>query len=585
MSNYETVPSPNYVAYANSNFGAKLGEMLQGIPDQYLKGRENARKIQFEDAFKDGVPRNEDKSLNVNAIMDKGMKIGGLPFAQPLLQYMLDLEAGKQWSSAIPSEQGSVPPAPAGSAAGPGNITAGTQPVPRPQSPPLRQPQLSAAGTDDKGEQTINSLASEVFGDRDMTAALPRYAAAVRNKLGEPLTVEQEQRARMLMTRSAASMGIAGGASSEDTTQPSRATSAPEVGTNSGGRAPFMGGSTPAGGPTSGAPAPAGGRAPNAIAQAGAGMASVDNAGAGAGPGGAIRQTPVGTAEDARIAFVRATNMRKAALAMPSTNPGRQKALLDQAQAEQTKGMEILKSLGEYNKPTTEMQNAEASGVRSPAELKASEERSKEEATRYGKDYEGYRKLGQESQTGLQKAGLAKAMINNPNFYSGPLQPTHQLYKQFQSVFGENPNTAVPPEAMEKVINDMLGEQIRALGGSGVGQVRVAEVNIMKKAIANMGITPATNRMLIDIVSRTYKDNMELAKMAREYKGGRLDAGFDRKVAEYYQDHPLFSKDELQDPRLIAPREFKSFPEAKAAKLPKGEPVKIKGELYHVDTK
>jgi hypothetical protein len=48
---------------------------------------------------------------------------------------------------------------------------------------------------------------------------------------------------------------------------------------------------------------------------------------------------------------------------------------------------------------------------------------------------------------------------------------------------------------------------------------------------------------------------------------------------------PLFKEDELRDPRLIAPREFKSFAEAKAANLPKGEPVKIKGELYHVDTK
>jgi hypothetical protein len=114
------------------------------------------------------------------------------------------------------------------------------------------------------------------------------------------------------------------------------------------------------------------------------------------------------------------------------------------------------------------------------------------------------------------------------------LEPTNKIYKQFQSIFGANPNSAVPQEAMGKVINDMLGEQIRALGGSGVGQVRVAEVKIMEKAIANLGITPATNRMLMEIVSRTYRDNIEIAKMSRQYKNGRLDAGFDQKVADYY---------------------------------------------------
>jgi hypothetical protein len=41
--NYETVPSPNYAAYANPGFGMALGQMLQGLPGQYMQGREMGR--------------------------------------------------------------------------------------------------------------------------------------------------------------------------------------------------------------------------------------------------------------------------------------------------------------------------------------------------------------------------------------------------------------------------------------------------------------------------------------------------------------------------------------------------------------
>lgn len=286
--------------------------------------------------------------------------------------------------------------------------------------------------------------------------------------------------------------------------------------------------------------------------------------------------TATGVKSEAEIAALRrgAANLAKAA-ASPLITPAQKDAALamaKQRQEQADKAQELRDKIEAETNPRV-------------IAAKAAEARGKEEATRYGKDYEGYRKLGSESQIGLHKANLAKAMINDPNFYSGPLEPTTRLFKQFQSTFGANPHTAVPQEATEKVINDMLGEQIRALGGSGVGQVRVAEVNIMRKAIANLGITPSTNRMLVEMVSRGYRDNMEIAKMARDYKGGRPDSGLDAKIAEYYQEHPLFKDKELADPRLIAPREFKSFAAAKAAGLPKGEPVKINGELYHVDTR
>jgi hypothetical protein len=61
-----------------------------------------------------------------------------------------------------------------------------------------------------------------------------------------------------------------------------------------------------------------------------------------------------------------------------------------------------------------------------------------------------------------------------------------------------------------------------------------------------------------------------------------MNVGLDQKIQDYYDSHPLFTKDEIADPRLIAPPEFKDARSAFNAKLPKGQPVKIDGKLKWV---
>jgi hypothetical protein len=259
MTNYEVVPSPNYAAYSNPGFGAALGQMLQGLSDQYMKGRQNARTIEMQKPILD--PNTGQPSQDPDAIIKELQKRGGGEYSERLLPFIYGNRL-RQQSSALqpPSMDGDTP----SSAAGPGNVTRA------PSQPAQPQPQLSSAGADDKGEQTINSLASEVFGDQDMTKALPNYAAAVGNRLGEPLTADQEQRARMLMQRSKGAMASA----APGNTTP--AGSGTQGSQSDGSPPPFMGGrQAPAGGATSGSPAPVGGAAPNAVAQAGGGAANV----------------------------------------------------------------------------------------------------------------------------------------------------------------------------------------------------------------------------------------------------------------------------------------------------------------------
>jgi hypothetical protein len=272
---YQVGNAPAGASYAgNPNFGMQLGQIISQYPKDFMQGRQNRRTIQAEDAFKDPKDwQNEDGSPNVNKVFAKGMELGGLPYATQLLGFMQKQpiynkilrendeggydDQGGQQSPAI------QPPArPNNGTAGPGNLA-----PPPPRLIPV-QPRLSSAGTDNQGPQTINSLASEVFGERDVTDLLPRYAAAVRNKLGEPLTPEQEQTARALMTRTAGSQGWsqAPRQSSADIMPPSGPDSAVERGMNGPGGTGGIAQNGPGG--LNAAPSPSGGvsggPAPNA---------------------------------------------------------------------------------------------------------------------------------------------------------------------------------------------------------------------------------------------------------------------------------------------------------------------------------
>ena len=79
---------------------------------------------------------------------------------------------------------------------------------------------------------------------------------------------------------------------------------------------------------------------------------------------------------------------------------------------------------------------------------------------------------------------------------------------------GGDPNKAMPQEAFSKIVNDLLQEQVKAMGQSGVGRVLQSEVNIMRQAIASLGITPASNQLLLELTKRTYQKNMEIAQIA-----------------------------------------------------------------------
>jgi hypothetical protein len=78
------------------------------------------------------------------------------------------------------------------------------------------------------------------------------------------------------------------------------------------------------------------------------------------------------------------------------------------------------------------------------------------------------------------------------------------------------------------------------------------------------------------------KRAQDIANMADNYNGGHLNPQFNVMLRKWNADHPMFTPEEMADPRLVSPPEFKTAKDAFEAKLPKGTPLKIAGKVKWV---
>jgi hypothetical protein len=148
------------------------------------------------------------------------------------------------------------------------------------------------------------------------------------------------------------------------------------------------------------------------------------------------------------------------------------------------------------------------------------------------------------------------------------------------TAIGQGDSTqALSQEGFRKATSEAILEQLRSLGGQGIGPVKAKEFETITKAAQNEENTPATNRLLTEMGLRLAERwQVPLAQQAREYRashGGHLDAGWDAQKAAFLERTPLFSPDELQDTRRIGPIEARTPQEAKAKGWHEGEPLRV----------
>jgi hypothetical protein len=191
--------------------------------------------------------------------------------------------------------------------------------------------------------------------------------------------------------------------------------------------------------------------------------------------------------------------------------------------------------------------------------------RAGEQGTIWAKKGEAIAKAGFESTSEIPKLQLAKQLMADPNFYSGPLEKQNETYKSILATIDPSQaNAALPQQAFKKVVSDSLRSSIQSLAQAGAGRVQLAEIRILERSAANQANTPAANRLLVELATRAHQQSAAIADLASQYKGGNLDPGFDMAMRNYVKQHPLVNAAELKDPARIAPPIFPSLAAAKA---------------------
>lgn len=314
-----------------------------------------------------------------------------------------------------------------------------------------------------------------------------------------------------------------------------------------------------------------------------------------AAPQGQLQQAPqvAPTMTEATAArYEQAANAAyQKAQAASLVDPSMSAAFKAQGDAYMNQASIIRKTIGKNSEQTPEQKNSADPNAPNYA---STVETNKQDTDTFQKRYTGLQAAGEQSYNGQQKVQLMKQLTMQPAFYSGPLHEGVQTFNQFKSIFGSNPSSALPQEAFNKVANDLLQEQVKAMGQSGVGRVLQSEVNIMKQSIASLGITPQSNRALAEILNRVYQQNQDIAGIARNVNAppGQKNRALDAAVSDYLKQHPLFTQQEIQHPETLGapdapPQSAQWSPQqkrqwAQGVGLKPGDPIRFNGQVVSV---
>jgi hypothetical protein len=129
----------------------------------------------------------------------------------------------------------------------------------------------------------------------------------------------------------------------------------------------------------------------------------------------------------------------------------------------------------------------------------------------------------------IPQLDLLKEQMNDPNFFSGAGEKYNLLYKRLKSAVGIDPEAAVPQEYLRKATAANVLSSLGAL--KGLGQIRVAEINMAREAAASPDNSIPANKLLVEISKRTHQRNADIAEMAQNYKeqNGTLDPASTRR--------------------------------------------------------
>lgn len=509
------------------------------IAESYWKGKDRRYTQESRDLFKDGVPTNPDGTINYAAMRDALFKHGELGPGQAIDNLDIQrqqLKFGQQQSAGIQSFEGGAPPPQQPAIISPPSANRSASAV---VAPPLNRggEQPQAGGAPGRGTNLLQILDAQGIPNDQLGAA----GASIARQLGisdptQPIDVNDPQ-VRNVLVPAIQQLKRAGLGQVIPAGQPSPA---PQVLGPAGPTQPNAQGVYPSNAvmmppAAQGAPVVAQGGAPQPPAPAPQGQpAPVTNAlTSTAGP-------PTPSRTDQAIAYYSGIMSNPIS---PKNNVELAKARLESLQ----KSAELTPEQKNYVQ--AKLQGFPGTMEEYQAKTAADKAYAEENTKSYIKKYDAIQTAGDRARSDIPKLDLARQLTEDPNFYSGVGENYNLLLKRAITALGGDPNTAAPQEAFRKVVSDTILDQIKSMAGTG--PVRVAEMKIIEAAAANPGNTPQANRLVLELASRMQKRNADIADMAQRYNNGRLDSGFDRRVAEYDRQNPLITDKEIPNFRSI----------------------------------
>jgi hypothetical protein len=494
MPAYDNPPPPS------TNWGPSRVDFsdFANLPKTYFDATQMARQRAIQNEFKDGLPMLMDQAGNpvinkntgqpaydVNQIMQRATKVGGLQAAMPMLQLQMTGQAAAGVGNAANA------PLDYGQSQNPGQP--GTQSQSSQKVPPYGIPLKGGNGSSSPAAQGQN----EASNDNSL-------ANIVQSQISDPVI------AGRVITAAASRLGIDPG----QTIDPNNPTVAAYIRTANGGVIPNGG---------------TAGRPPG------------DNGTTVAQPSPATQ--PGMDLQTADALEARARNTLVQANAAEAMRQGLGAGGFKAAQQDFDRAKQIREVYAQNAETTTDQKNLYSGATVQGEELKNEVTQSQKtyngiqaSATQYQKDMKPY-------------LDLSKSILNQPEMYSGAGGNISLDFNKVSALLGNQRAAVLQEALQKVTATSVLGQinqqrdQLQEAGGTS-SRIFSQQVGLVEKAAPSLANTVYGNRFLVNVTSRMGDFSTQVAQQARDYitAHGHLNPGFDQQVSNYIKANPIFTK-------------------------------------------
>lgn len=144
----------------------------------------------------------------------------------------------------------------------------------------------------------------------------------------------------------------------------------------------------------------------------------------------------------------------------------------------------------------------------------------------------------------LRNLDTLEQLYKDPNVVKGGMAESISGLKNIGASLGVETKGLGAEQAIEAITNKMaLDARSTAEGGGMPGAMSDADRNFLKAQQPGLSKTPEGRAAIIANARKVAQRQVQVAQMANEYErtNGRLDAGFDRMVADFAAQNPMFA--------------------------------------------